>query len=110
MTQDLFGQLFGDRGYISQKLFEELYQRGLQLVTKAKKTMKQPLEKLMDKLLLRKRSLIESVNNPLKNICQLVRDLLCLLPSFNSSNSRRIRIPEKSYTYYGFFMIRRSRP
>ena len=49
MTQDLFGQLFGDRGYISQKLFKELYQRGLQLVTKAKKIIKQHLEKLMDK-------------------------------------------------------------
>ena len=63
MTQGLFGQLFGDRGYISQKLFEELYERGLQLVTKAKKNMKQRLIKLMDKILLRKRSLIESVND-----------------------------------------------
>lgn len=24
MTEDIFGKLFGDRGYISQKLFEEL--------------------------------------------------------------------------------------
>lgn len=71
MSQAIFGQLFGDRGYISQKLFEELYQRGLQLVTKAKKNMKQRLVKLMDKILLRKRSLIESVNDQLKNICQI---------------------------------------
>ena len=37
MTKKLFGKLFGDRGYISQKLFEELYDRGLQLITKIKK-------------------------------------------------------------------------
>ncbi len=71
MTQGLFGQLFGDRGYISQKLFDELSQRGLQLVTKARKNMKQRLVKLIDKILLRKRSLIESVNDQLKNICQI---------------------------------------
>jgi hypothetical protein len=40
-------------------------------VTKAKKTLKQRLVKLMDKILLRKRSLIESVNDSLKNICQI---------------------------------------
>jgi len=33
MTKDIV-KLFGDKGYISQKLFEELYERGLQLVTK----------------------------------------------------------------------------
>ncbi|MBE9020890.1 IS982 family transposase [Chroococcidiopsidales cyanobacterium LEGE 13417] len=71
LTQDLIGQLFGDRGYISQKLFEQLYQRGLQLVTKSKKKMKQRLMKLMDKIFLRKRALIESVNDQLKNICQI---------------------------------------
>ena len=60
-----------DRGYISQKLFEELYERGLQLITKAKKNMKNRLVKLIDKILLRKRALIESVNDQLKNICQI---------------------------------------
>jgi Transposase DDE domain len=70
MTQGLLGQLLGDRGYISQPLFEQLYERGLQLVTKSKKNMKQRLVKLMDKILLRKRSVIESVNDQLKNICQ----------------------------------------
>jgi hypothetical protein len=71
MAQGIVGQLFGDRGYISQKLFEELYERGLQLVTKAKKTMKQRLVKLMDKILLHKRALIETVNDKLKNVCQI---------------------------------------
>lgn len=50
------GELFGDRGYISQELFEKLYEQGLELITKYKKKMKQKLVKLVDKILLRKRS------------------------------------------------------
>ena len=71
MTQGLFGKLFGDRGYISQALFEQLYQQGLALVTRDKKNIKQKLVQLMDKILLRKRSLIETVNDQLKNILQI---------------------------------------
>ena len=71
MAQDLVGQLFGDRGYLSQKLFEQLYEQGLQLVTKPRKNMKQKLIKLMDKILLRKRAVIKSVNDQLKNFCQI---------------------------------------
>lgn len=71
LTQDLIGKLFGDRGYVSQKLFEQLYERGLQLITKAKKNMKNRLVKLIDKILLRKRAVIESVNDQLKNIAQI---------------------------------------
>nr|WP_260675831.1 MULTISPECIES: transposase [Nostocales] len=41
---------------MSQKLFEELYERGLQLVTKSKKKMKNRLVKMIDKILLRKRA------------------------------------------------------
>ena len=71
LAQDLLGKLFGDRGYISQALFEQLYERGLQLITKSKKNMKNRLVKLIDKILLRKRALIESINDQLKNICQI---------------------------------------
>ena len=71
MTTDIIGKLFGDRGYISQALFEQLYEQGLQLITRRKKNMKQQLVKLMDKILLRKRSLIETVNDRLKNISQI---------------------------------------
>lgn len=71
LTQHLIGKLFGDRGYISQPLFEQLFERGLQLITKSKKTMKNRLVKVMDKILLRKRALIESINDQLKTICQM---------------------------------------
>jgi len=71
LTQPVFGKLFGDKGYLSQERFRELYLRGIQLVTKLKKNMKNRLVDLMDKVLLRKRALIESINDELKNICQI---------------------------------------
>jgi len=71
LTKGLFGKLFGDKGYISQHLLEDLLQRGVELVTKIKKNMKNKLIPLLDKILLRKRSLIETVNDELKNICQI---------------------------------------
>ena len=71
MTKNLEGKLFGDRGYISQKLFELLLGQNLQLITTIKKNMKNRLIPLIDKILLRKRSLIETVNDQLKNISQI---------------------------------------
>ena len=71
MTKNLFGKLFGDKGYISQKLFDELFGRGLQLITKIKKNMKNKLMPMMDKILLRKRSIIETINDQLKNISRI---------------------------------------
>ena len=55
------GKLFGDRGYISQALFESLFVRGLELITKRRKNMKNALMPLLDKVLLRKRPIIETV-------------------------------------------------
>ncbi len=49
LTEDLIGKLFGDRGYISQELFEKLDEQGLQLITRYKKKMKQKLVKLKGK-------------------------------------------------------------
>lgn len=71
MAKNLFGKLFGDKGYISKKLFTELYENGLQLITKIKSNMKNKLMDLSDKLLLRKRGIIETVNDQLKNISQI---------------------------------------
>lgn len=71
LTEELFGKLYGDKGYISQALFEQLLDGGLELVTKLKKNMKQRLITLWDKLMLRKRALIETINDQLKNISQI---------------------------------------
>ena len=71
MTQEIVGKLFGDKGYISQALFEHLFDRGLQLITRIKKNMKNKLIPMIDKILLRKRSIIETINDQLKNISQI---------------------------------------
>jgi hypothetical protein len=71
LVRPLWGKLFGDRGYISQKVFDELWAQGLQLITKLKRKMKNKLIPILDKILLRKRALIECVHDQLKNISQI---------------------------------------
>ena len=72
LCKRLFGKLIADRGYISQPLFEQLLDTfGVQLITKLRKNMKNRLLPLVDKLLLRKRAIIESVVDQLKNISQI---------------------------------------
>ena len=72
LVKDLFGQLFGDKGYISQSLFEFLLETfGIRLVTKLRSNMKNRLMPLSDHLLLRKRSIIETIIDQLKNISQI---------------------------------------
>jgi hypothetical protein len=71
LVRRLRGKLFTDRGYISQPLFEQLWAKGLQLITKLKRNMKNKLMPLWDKLLPRRRVLIECVNDQLKNISQI---------------------------------------
>lgn len=72
LTKKLFGKLFADKGYVSQKLFHTLFKEGIGLVTKQKKNAKKKgLCVLSDQILLRKRAIIESVNDFLKNICQI---------------------------------------
>ncbi|CAG0935631.1 hypothetical protein TFLX_04479 [Thermoflexales bacterium] len=72
LVQHLFGKLFADKGYISQPLFQQWWDTfGLQLITKLKTNMKNRLLPLADKLLLRKRAIIETVFDQLKNISQI---------------------------------------
>lgn len=71
LTKEIFGKLFADRGYISQKLFENLLKKDITLITRAKKNMKNKLMDLYDRLMLRKRTVIESVNDFLKNVCDI---------------------------------------
>ena len=71
LTREIYGKLFADKGYLSQKLFEKLFQNNITLITKIKKNMKNRLMDLYDKVLLRKRAIIETVNDFLKNTCQI---------------------------------------
>jgi len=71
LTKQLVGRLFGDKGYISAELFAELWSHGLPLGTHLRRNRKNARMPWIDKILLRKRSLIETVNDPLKNILQI---------------------------------------
>lgn len=71
MVKGLQGKLFGDRGYISAPLTQLLFEQGLHLITRLRKNMKNQLMSFSDKLLLRKRAIIESIIDQLKNISQI---------------------------------------
>jgi len=65
------GKLYADKGYISAKLTEILFIDGLHLITQIRNNMKNVFMEMKDKIMLRKRSIIETVNDELKNICQI---------------------------------------
>ncbi len=67
----LFGSLYADKGYISKELTAILFDQGLHLVTGIRNNMKNVLMTMRDKVLLRKRSVIETINDQLKNISQI---------------------------------------
>jgi hypothetical protein len=72
LAKRLFGKLFGDRGYVSQPLAEQLFvTQNLQVITKVRKNMHNRLLEWSDKLLLRKRAIIETIIDQLKNISQI---------------------------------------
>ena len=71
LVKRLWGKLFGDKGYISKALRDQLRAQGIELITRLKANMKNQLMLLGDKLLLRKRAIIELVIDQLKNISQI---------------------------------------
>lgn len=70
-TEKISGKMFGDKGYISNQLTQLLFHNDIHLFTTIKKNMTNSLMTLSDKILLRKRSVIETINDELKNICQI---------------------------------------
>ena len=65
------GKLYGDKGYVSAPLAQILFVDGIQLITGIRNNMKNCLMEMSDKILLRKRSIIETINDVLKNTCQV---------------------------------------
>lgn len=63
MTKDIFGKLYGDKGYISKAMADILWGNGIQMVTKPRKNMKGLNLSETDKIMLRKRAIIECVND-----------------------------------------------
>ena len=71
--QDMKGRLCADKGYIGQTLSGKLFTGGIRLTAKVKSNMKNSLMSVADKILLRKRALIETVNDELEDIAQIER-------------------------------------
>ena len=71
LTRGLTGKPIGDRGSICHRLFHELWERGLQSITKTRKNMHDKLMPMADNLLLRKRAIIETINDQIKNSQQI---------------------------------------
>jgi hypothetical protein len=68
LLEPLRGLAFGDKGYISKKLFEVLMKKGLKLITRKRKNMKEKLQlNHYEQQLLNQRGLIETVFNCIKN-------------------------------------------
>ena len=71
MTKEIFVKMFGDKGYIGKALADLLFGDGIQLITAVRRNIKQKALSNEEKLLLRKRSVIKTVTDELKNICQV---------------------------------------
>ncbi|UAW63663.1 IS982 family transposase [Mycoavidus sp. HKI] len=71
LVHSLFGKLYADKGYISRKLAQSLEDLGVALVTKVRRNMKPIVHTPFDQALFRLRSLVETVFDELKNLCQI---------------------------------------
>lgn len=71
LVKELMGKLFADKGYISENLFNRLFFDGIHLITTVRKNMKERYMTQNDRIILRKRAIIETINDELKNICQI---------------------------------------
>ena len=67
----VYGKQVTDKGYIGKNLFQRLFVDGIQLITKLKINMRGALMSVSDRQLLRKRAIIETVNDELKNIARV---------------------------------------
>ena len=67
MTRHLAGKLYADKGYIGRELFHKLWRRGLHLITGIRRNMRNYLMPMADKIMLRKRFVIETVLDTLKS-------------------------------------------
>ena len=70
LLDNLQGICLGDKGYLT-KFFEQFYEKGIKIVTKIRSNMKNKLMPLRERLLLKKRNIIESVNDILMTVCNI---------------------------------------
>ena len=100
--ENVRGKLCGDKGYIGKQLFEFLFMNGIQIITKVKNNMKNSLMSISDKIMLRKRALVESVNDELKNIAQIEHSRHRSFAYFLAYGSKWVFFSEKN-THSSFY-------
>ncbi|ABM39386.1 IS982 family transposase [Polaromonas naphthalenivorans] len=71
IASSLFGKLYADKGYIGKDFASKMKDKGIEVVTRVRKNMKEVVHSGFDQALLRKRSLVETVFDELKNLCQI---------------------------------------
>ena len=71
IASNLFGTLYADKGYIGKEFVQKMKDKGIDVVTRVRKNMKEVMHSEFDRMLLRKRSLVETVFDELKNLCQI---------------------------------------
>jgi hypothetical protein len=72
LTQNIVGKIFGDKGYLlNPSFYQKLYNRGAIFITKVRKNMQNRVLDFIDKILLKKRGIIESSIGILKNFFNL---------------------------------------
>jgi hypothetical protein len=71
MAKGLFGKLYGDKGYLSKALSDDLAEQDFTLITTISINMKPQVMALWDRIMLRKRYIIETIFDQLKNISQI---------------------------------------
>ncbi|WP_130721382.1 IS982-like element ISCca4 family transposase [Cardinium endosymbiont of Bemisia tabaci] len=82
LCKNLIGKVFADKGYLSKELFEKLMGKGIELITQIRKNMKNAFMPIWDRLMLRKRSIIETIIDQLKNISQIEHSRHRSIPNF----------------------------
>ncbi len=63
LIDGIMGKLYGDKGYLSKALGEECFDKGIELITNVRSNMKPVAIKLWDKIMLKKRYIIETIND-----------------------------------------------
>ena len=71
IASGLFCKLYADKGCIAKAFAKKMKDFGLDVVTRVRKSMLKIVHSEFDQALLRKRSLVETVFDELKNLCQI---------------------------------------
>ena len=72
MLKGITAKLIGDKGYLSQKLFNQLLENNVTLITRIKKRMANKLIDIQDKMMLMKRGFVETIFSSMKSLNTLI--------------------------------------